>query len=112
MRVSVNKAKLTGLWAKNCANIQLALITKIAFGPNKSPGLSRNGPQRSVSRALSTVSTVMRLPFSDSHTDMQLIPLENIHSPRDSVRKARESHLIDKAMTLEPHGLNRRDELL
>ena len=35
-----------------------------------------------------------------------------IHSSRDSVRKARESHLIDKAMTLEPHGLNRRDELL
>ena len=29
-----------------------------------------------------------------------------------SVRKARESHLIDKAMTLEPRGLNRRDELL
>ena len=35
-----------------------------------------------------------------------------IHSLRDSVRKARESHLIDKAMTLEPHGLNSRDELL
>ena len=33
-------------------------------------------------------------------------------SSRDSVRKARESHLIDKAMTLEPHGLSRRDELL
>ena len=47
-----------------------------------------------------------------SHTDMLLIPLEKIHSSRDSVRKARESHLIDKAMTLEPHGLNRRDELL
>ena len=46
------------------------------------------------------------------HTDMQLIPLEKIRSSRDSVRKARESHLIDKAMTLEPHGLNRRDELL
>ena len=45
-------------------------------------------------------------------TDMQLIPLEKIHSSRHSVRKARESHLIDKAMTLEPHGLNRRDELL
>ena len=43
---------------------------------------------------------------------MQLIPLEKIHSSRDSVRKARESHLIDKAMTLEPHALNRRDELL
>ena len=31
---------------------------------------------------------------------------------RDSVRKARESHLVDKAMTLEPNGLNRHDELL
>ena len=41
-----------------------------------------------------------------SHTDMQLIPrLEKIHSSRDSVRKARESHLIDKAMTLEPMAL-------
>ena len=37
---------------------------------------------------------------------MQLIPrLEKIHSSRDSVRKARESHLIDKAMTLEPMAL-------
>ena len=36
---------------------------------------------------------------------MQLIPLEKIHSSRDSVRKARESHLIYKAMILEPHGL-------
>ena len=47
-----------------------------------------------------------------SHTDMLLIPLEKIHSSRDSVRKARESHLINKAMILEPNGLNRRDELL
>ena len=42
---------------------------------------------------------------------MQLIPLELIHSSRDSIRKARESLLIDLAGTLEPHGLNRRDEL-
>ena len=51
-----------------------------------------------------------------SHTDIQLIPLEKIHSSRDSVRKARESpaesRLIDNALTLEPHSLNRRDELL
>ena len=47
-----------------------------------------------------------------SHTDMQLIPLDKIHFSRDSVLKARESHVIDKAMTLEPHGLDRRDELL
>ena len=44
------------------------------------------------------------------HTDMQLIPLEIIHSSRDSIRKARESFLIDLARTLEPHGMNRRDE--
>ena len=37
------------------------------------------------------------------HTDMQLIPLELIHSSRDSIRKARESFLIDLAKTLEPH---------
>ena len=41
----------------------------------------------------------------------RLIPLELIHTNRDSVRKAREAHLIDKAKTLEPQGLNRRDEL-
>ena len=28
-----------------------------------------------------------------------------------SDRKAREAHLIDKAMTLEPHGISRHDEL-
>ena len=36
---------------------------------------------------------------------MQLIPLEIIHSSRrDSIRKARELHLIDKAMTPETNG--------
>ena len=52
-----------------------------------------------------TVSEHFFSHSNHSHTDMQLIPLEKIHSSRDSVRKARESHLIDKAMTLEPHGL-------
>ena len=59
-----------------------------------------------------TVSEHFLSHSNHSHTDMQLIPLEKIHSSRDSVRKARESHLIDKAMTLEPHGVNRRDEFL
>ena len=45
------------------------------------------------------------------HTDMQLIPLEVIHSSRYSIRKARESFLIDLAGALESQGLNRRDEL-
>ena len=59
-----------------------------------------------------TVSEHFLSHSNHSHTDMKLIRLEKIHSSRDSVRKARESHLKDKAMTLEPHGLNRRDELL
>jgi len=46
-----------------------------------------------------------------SANDLQLIPLELISSPRDSIRKAREAHLIDKGKTLEPLGLNKRDEL-
>ena len=36
-----------------------------------------------------------------------LSPLELIHNTRDSVRKAREAHLINKAMTLEPLGINK-----
>ena len=37
-------------------------------------------------------------------------PLELIHNKRDSVRKALETHLINKDMTLEPLGINRRYE--
>ena len=59
-----------------------------------------------------TVSEHFLSHSNHSHTDMQLIPLEKIHSSRDSVRKARESHLIDKTMTLESRGLNHRNELL
>ena len=43
MKLLVNEAKLTGLWARNCAAIQQVLILKFAFGPEKLPGLSKNG---------------------------------------------------------------------
>ena len=59
-----------------------------------------------------TVSEHFLSHSNHSHTDMQLISLEKIRSSRDSVPMAWESHLIDKVMTLEPHCLNRRDELL
>ena len=45
MKLSVNEAKLTGLWARNSAAIKQFWILKIAFGPERFPGLSRNGPQ-------------------------------------------------------------------
>jgi len=34
----------------------------------------------------------------------------NIRSKRDSVRKALEAHLINKAKTLHPFAINRKDE--
>ena len=45
-----------------------------------------------------------------SINDVRLIPIELTHSKRDSVRKAREAHLINKAKTLHPFGINKRDE--
>ena len=44
MKLSVNEAILIGLWARNCSTIQQGLILKFAFGPEKFPGLLRNGP--------------------------------------------------------------------
>ena len=46
-----------------------------------------------------------------SSTDMELIPLELIHSSRDAIRKAREAYLIERGQTLEPKGINIREEL-
>ena len=39
MKLAVNEAKLTVLWARNCATVQHVLILKYAFGPEKLPGL-------------------------------------------------------------------------
>ena len=46
---------------------------------------------------------------SDNH--MPLIPKEKLKNGRDSLRKVREAHLIHKAKTIEPLGINKRDEL-
>ena len=46
---------------------------------------------------------------SPNHTanDMQLIP---VFSNRDSIRKAREAFLIQKGRTINPDGMNIREE--
>ena len=51
--------------------------------------------------------------LSDDHTtnDIELIPLELIHSSRDAIRKAREAYLIERGQTLEPKGINKREEM-
>ena len=56
------------------------------------------------------VSDHFTLP-GHSLNNLELIPLELIHSNRDAIRKTREAFLIYKAKTLEPSGMNRRDEI-
>ena len=50
---------------------------------------------------------------ADDHlpNDMEHIPLELIHSSRDAIRKAREAYLIERGQTLEPKGINKREEV-
>ena len=57
-----------------------------------------------------TVSDHFTLP-AHSIDNIELIPLELMTSNRDGIRKAREAFLISKGKTLEPFGLNRRDEI-
>ena len=52
--------------------------------------------------------------LTSNHCDnhMLLIPIKKkLKNGRDSFRKAREAHLIHKAETIEPLGINKRDEL-
>jgi len=42
-------------------------------------------------------------------TGIELAPLDLINSKRESIRRARESFYIDKAKTMQPHGINRDD---
>ena len=77
------------------------------------PTLWGASPLHSQLWPLSQSSSYLRTFNQADHSinDVLLIPVELISSNRDSVRKAHEAHLIDKAMTPEPQGINRRDEL-
>ena len=48
-------------------------------------------------------------------SSLSLLPHKNrsllIKSTRDSVRKAREAYLIERGKTLEPLGMNKKDEM-
>ena len=50
------------------------------------------------------------LTANHSAADMLLIPILHLYSSRDAIRKAKEAFLITKANTLEPNGLNKREE--
>ena len=59
-----------------------------------------------------TPTAVSRHFLTSGHAEdhMILIPLEQPHTSRDSIRKAREAFFIHRRKTLEPAGLNRRDD--
>ena len=59
--------------------------------------------------ASAAVPTHFNLP-DHSIEDMTLIPLELQPTPNTSRRKAREAYLIHRGQTLEPNGINRRNE--
>ena len=61
----------------------------------------------------SILSAVSEQFLTSNHSDnhMLLIPIEKLKKGRDSFRKASEAHLIHKAKTIEPLGINKRDEL-
>ena len=51
------------------------------------------------------------LSNNHSDTDMLPIPIDKLKNERDSSRKAGEAHVIHKAKTFEPLGINKRDEM-
>ena len=57
-------------------------------------------------------TTVLLLFSSPNHTanDIQLIDIEKVFSYRDSIRKAREAFLILRGRTIDPDGLDIREE--
>ena len=50
--------------------------------------------------------------LSNNHSvsHMLLIPIEKLNNERDSFSKARKAHLIQKGKTIEPLGINKREE--
>ena len=58
-------------------------------------------------------TAVSRHFLTSGHAEdhMILIPLEQLYTSRDSIRKAREAFLIHRGKILEPAGLNRRDKM-
>ena len=76
-------------------------------------GEHRRATEKAIQRLHINQPTAVSDHFSligHSINNIELIPQELIKSNRDGIRKAREALLISKGKTLEPHGINRRDE--
>ena len=98
----------------NC--LSKALPRLYTYGTSISIATSRQLPE--LESALNTKLATLARPCPASghrataiYAKYILIPLEQLHTSRDSIRKAREAFLIHGGKTLEPAGLNRRDEM-
>ena len=89
-----------------------AMFVETVFIPNVDLKTSSTNIADLLTKKLTALSPVSEHFLCNNHnaTDMQLIPLEFVKSNRDSVRKGREAYLIEKVQTLEPHGLNKKDD--
>ena len=98
--------------------IQCSRCQVLYIGETKRHLIDRFGEhRRAIEKALkqrhidqpTAVSDHFSLP-GHSINNIELIPLELINSNRDGIHKARKAFLISKGKTLEPYGMNRRDE--
>ena len=71
---------MTGAWARNCDTIQQVLILKFAFGPEKFPGLSRNGPLGLIVHALATAGSLVTI----SSINKRILSLEKTSFRREN----------------------------
>ena len=74
--------------------------------------------RRLIEKVINPVTFIILPPFQTTSPfqiipsrTVELIPSELINSDRNEIRKAREGFLISKGKTLEPYGMNRRDEI-
>ena len=88
IKLSVNKAKLASLWARNCATIQQVLILKFSFGSEMFPGLSRNGPRTCHSQHCCLISLYFsRFPLfrsPSSRSFFSLLPYPSLPLPMNA----------------------------
>ena len=70
-----------------------------------------NKHRRPILNPTSSYTAVSEHFLGSNHSDtyMFLTPIEKLSNEYDSFRKAREAHIIYKAKTLEPLGINERD---
>ena len=108
--------------AEKKSGVRCTLISRSAAGLQKQLNIrlsDRFGEhRRAVEKAITQRDIDQPTAVSDHFTlpghslnNLELIPLELINSNRDAIRKAREAFLIYKGKTLEPSGMNRRDEI-